>query len=171
MLSGGLVGRPCSFPFVLADCSVGNPDQPEKSFWCETFEQTYGLEYVNECTLFWSPNAKWCATKTYANNSRYPNEWGYCSSQCKGQFPSKERPEHLAVPSSDNLWETRIFNLGSYLAGHCHTYTPNETHYVGGYGHLYAYGLKDFRDVVSIGWKIYVHSQQVIKGLGSGNMI
>ena len=119
------------------------------------------LEYVNDCTSFWSPNAKWCATKTFENKSRFPQEFGYCCPECKGQSPSKERPENLATLSSSNLWETRIFYLEAYLAGHCHTYTPNETYYAGGYGNLYAYGLAEFQDAISMGWKIYIHSKQV----------
>ena len=154
-------GRPCSFPFVIEDCGLSNPDFPTKSFLCESFNQSNVIEYSYSCSSEWSPNEPWCGTQTYLNNSRFVYAWGYCKPECNGQYPHKRRPENLAAPAFKNLWETRIFSLNSFLPGHCHTYTANELFKKGSDGRLSVYGVLNAKDSNHRGWKIYIHSKQV----------
>ena len=153
-------GRPCSFPFGIKDCGISNPDMPTKSYTCESFNQSNEIEYSYSCSSWLSPNKPWCGTQTYLNNSKFVYAWGYCKPECNGQYPHKRRPENLAAPAFKNLWKTRMFNLNSFLAGHCHTYTANEFFNEGSDGRLAVYGVFNAEDNKYRGWKIYIHSKQ-----------
>ena len=160
----GRVGHPCVFPFMAKDCRISNKNYPTKSFFCNTFEDKIMTGPFYNCT----PSVEatpWCAARTYANHSQIPGDYGYCSPSCKGELPSRDRPEYLAGPGFYNLWETRMFDLRTWESGLCHTYTPNDTFQPGSLGHLYAFlGDKDDDNNLHH-FEIYLHSSQVMSFL------
>ena len=164
----GKIGHPCIFPFRFLDCGISNPNYPTKSYFCSNFEDKNITEPLHNCTLL-GDEKLWCAVRTFANGSYIPWEYGYCSPSCKGELPSRDRPEYLAGPGFNNLWETRMFDTRTWgQAGLCHTYTPNETFQPGSLGHLYGLlidneefkNLKQIKNLEHI--EIYLHSSQVI---------
>ena len=157
----GRIGHPCVFPNMAHDCGLSNTDDPTKSFYCNTFqdEDMVGPNY--KC-IDYLADTPWCAVRIYANRSQLPAEYGYCSPSCKGEVPSRSRPEYLAGPGFNNLWESRMFDVRTWESGLCHTYTPNDTFQPGSLGHLYAFlGEKDANNDLHH-FEIYLHSSQVI---------
>ena len=160
--TGSPAGKPCVFPFSLADCAIVNPENPSTSFHCKSFDQTVPITYMYTCTNWKSAdNTTWCSTRNYLNNTRFVSQWGFCKPGCNGEYVHQARPENLARPSFHNLWQTRIFNLQSYLYGHCHTYMPNETFSSGADGRLSAYGVVSSKEYSRRGWRLFIHSNKV----------
>ena len=157
----GHIGHPCVFPFQALDCAISNTDYPTKSYFCNDFLDKNITEPLYKCTLL-QDLKPWCAVRTFSNSSYIPGNFGYCSPSCKGELPSRDRPEYLAGPGFNNLWKSRMFDIRTWEAGLCHTYTPNDTFQPGSLGQLYAFlGDKDVNNNLR-NIEIYLHSAQVI---------
>ena len=83
---------------------------------------------------------------------------------CNGELPNQQAPEYIASSAFDSLWNRRIFHFKPWDAGHCHTYSPNETYLPNHPGHFYGFlgdntlnqSLQEF-----FGYNVYLHSSKV----------
>ena len=82
-----------------------------------------------------------------------------------GELPNQQAPEYIASSAFDSLWNRRIFNFKGRDAGHCHTYSPNETFLPNQPGHFYGFlGDNTLNQSVHefYGYHVYLHSSKVI---------
>ena len=90
--------------------------------------------------------------------------WAYCEETCNGELPNQKAPENIASSAFNSLWDSRIFHFKPWEAGHCHTYSPNETFLPNTPGHFYGF-LGDKALNLSVlefyGYDVYLHSSKV----------
>ena len=148
---------PCAFPFKLFFCEQEDPINGN----CLSFKEVVSSY---NCTLFDS-DKPWCATRVYKNRTIVDDAYAFCEPECHSEIPSKHQPEHIASPAFENLWRSRLFHLNQWDAGHCHTYSPNETFSIRAHGQFYALigdGLTKEKYNELGGYQIYLHSSKVI---------
>ena len=149
---------PCAFPFKMFFCEQEDPINGN----CSSFKEAVSSY---NCSLFDS-DKPWCATRVYKNRTAVDAAYAICEPECHGEIPSKHQPEHIASPAFENLWRSRFFHLNQWEAGHCHTYSPNETFSVRAHGQFYALigdGLIKKKTNEFGGYQIYLHSAKVVQ--------
>ena len=157
-----LSGQPCVFPFTRKDCLLSDPDFPTQSYYCNSFNQTDPSEVFSNCTAY-DDVRPWCATRVFKNNSMVPFYYGYCTTNCNGQLPSRRSSKNLASPLYSKLWQKRLFDMDPWKHGHCHTYTSTKHFKTGRQGNLYAY-IGDGEKINRLSlqsYYIYLHSSKV----------
>ena len=164
-IDGKLKGLPCVFPAIRRDCAVSDSENPESSFYCESFNQTVPLQFFPKCISLHQSDKLWCATRVFKNNSLVPDYYGHCSPECDGSVPHPTASKNMAGPLFEKLWHRRLFDLDVWGSGHCLTYTPHQKYPSGRQGQLYAYmGNGEKTHYLSLkGYDIYLHSKKVAK--------